>query len=297
LDFKILINLIRVRQWYKNVIIFLPLVFSFDFFVLEKLGIIVLGFVALSLVSSSMYIRNDIKDLKSDKMHPTKKFRPLAAGIFSIKQTWIFSILLFISGLLIGFFLEPLFSILLILLFFNTEVYSRWTKKILFLDVFAIGINFIIRAVSGIILLNVSLSPWIILGVFFVALFLAFVKRKSEMITLEDNAKEHRGILDEYTVFSLNASLLIAAVMVIITYSIYAINGPTGDWRLVLTVPFILFVILRQIYISNINNEKLKSFEVLKDRPSLFAIIAYSLFTLFLLYYVPSEIFLLGYKI
>ena len=279
-----------MRQWYKNILIFLPLVFTLNFFQPDKFLIIITGFISLSLVSSSLYVRNDIKDIELDKTHPLKKNRALPSSTITIKQAWtIFAIFLGV-GFGIGFSLDYMFVILLVLLFVNTEIYSRWTKNIIFLDAIAIGINFIIRAGSGIVLLDVPLSPWLILGVFFVALFLVFTKRKAELVTLE-NAHEHRTTLKDYNEFSLNTTLGISAVIIIITYSLYAMNGPNDDWRLIITVPFILFIIFRQIYLSSINDEIVQTNEIFKDKQSLYATIAFTILTIFLLYMGPSELF------
>ena len=292
---KNIVEFIRIKQWYKNIVIFIPIVFSFDFFVVEKFLLTLVGFISLSLVSSAGYVRNDIKDLEQDKIHPLKKLRMLSSGLIDKKQAWvIFSFLIF-TGFGVGVFLDFSFVIILILLFINTEIYSRWTKKIIFIDAFAIGINFILRALSGIILLKTSLSPWIILGVFFVALFLAFFKRKSELILLDDNAQNHRATLKNYTDFSLNTSLIVAGIMIITTYSLYAINGPNNDWRLIITVPFILFVILRQIHISSINDKTVKINEIIKDKQSLFALIIFGILTFVLIYFGPSELFSNGF--
>ncbi len=291
IEIKILIDLVRIRQWYKNIIIFLPLVFSFGFFSTDKFSLIFTGFLALCLVSSAMYVRNDIKDVESDRSHPFKKIRAIPSGKISTKQAWSIFLVLLFFGFVIAHTLNFWFLIMIVLLFVNTEIYSRWTKKIIFLDSFAIGINFIIRAISGIVLLNVPLSPWIIIGVFFVALFLAFIKRKAELVTLGNNAHKHRESLKEYSEFTLNTSLVISAVMIIMTYSLYAINGPNGDWRLVITVPFIMFIILRQIHLSSINSMIVQTNEFLKDKQSLIAILFYAIFTIILLYLGPSNIF------
>lgn len=288
---KKILDFIRIKQWYKNIIIFIPLVFSFDFFVLEKFLLTAIGFIAISFVSSACYVRNDIKDLEQDKLHPLKKSRALPSGLLEKKQAWIIFISLIVVGFGIGVLLDFTFSILLLILFMNTEIYSRWTKKIIYVDVFVIGINFILRALSGIILLQTSLSPWIILGIFFVALFLAFLKRKSELISLADNAGKHRESLKKYSESSLNIATLISGIMIIATYSLYAFNGPNNDWRLIITVPFIIFVILRQIRLSNTKNESKKSNEIIKDKQSLFALVIYGIITFVLIYLGPIEFF------
>jgi 4-hydroxybenzoate polyprenyltransferase len=288
---KNVLNFIRVKQWYKNIVIFIPLVFSFEFFVLDKLFIIIIGFIAISFVSSACYVRNDIKDFEQDKFHPSKKFRALASGLLEKKQAWIIFISLIVFGFGIGFILDHIFLLLILILFLNTEIYSRWTKKIIFIDSFSIGINFILRALAGIAILETSLSPWIILGVFFVALFLAFLKRKSELVLLANNAAKHRESLKEYSEYLLNKLVLISGIMIIITYSLYTINGPNGDWRLIITIPFIIFVILRQIHISNIKTKIKISNEIIKDKQSLLVLIIYGIITFVLIYLGPSELF------
>lgn len=289
-EVKIIIDFIRIRQWYKNIIIFLPLVFTFSFFSPEKFLLILIGFFALSIISSAMYVRNDIKDMKQDKFHYLKKSRALPSGLINIKQSWIIFSIFFVIGCTISYVLNFWFFVIILLMFVNTEIYSKYTKKIIFLDAFSIGINFIIRAVSGIILLNAALSPWIILGVFFIALFLAFIKRKAEMVTMKD-AQMHREALKDYSKFSINFALGMSAVMVIVTYSLYTMNGPNQDWRLIITIPFVIFVILRQIHLSDINDKIAHTNEVLKDKQSFFAILFYVVITIGLIYLGPSVIF------
>ena len=168
---KLVWSFLRIKQWYKNVVIFLGVVFGMVLLSPENILVSVLGFFALCLITSSGYIRNDILDVKYDKIHPEKKKRPLASNKITLKQANIIFLIVFSVAVIFSFSLDWFFGVLMIILFVNTEIYSRFTKKIIFLDVFAIGINFVIRAISGIILINTPISPWIILGVFFVALF------------------------------------------------------------------------------------------------------------------------------
>jgi len=241
---KTIISFLRVQQWYKNVIIFLPIVFSLTFFTGENFVLSILGFIALCLVSSFGYVKNDLMDIESDKLHPTKKNRPIAAGIISKHQALVSLVILVASGLGLAFLLDWKFGIMTILLIINTEIYSRWLKKILFLDILSISGNFIIRALSGVILIQTPFSPWLILGIFFMALFLAVLKRGSELEVLKDSAQKHREVFKHYTVSTLNSLIMISATMVIITYSLYAMNSVTGDWRLVITVPIIVYAVL-----------------------------------------------------
>jgi 4-hydroxybenzoate polyprenyltransferase len=291
LNIKELLYFIRVRQWYKNVIVFLPLIFSFQFFQIEKFIITLTGFIILSIISSGMYVRNDIKDLESDKCHPLKKTRALSAGIISSKTAWMIFVILIAIGLGFGLVLNYYFGVLLILMMINIEMYSRWTKYVVFLDAFSIGGNFIIRAISGVVLISSSMSPWLIMGVFFVALFLAFIKRKAELESLKDIVPQYIKNLKDYSSFSLNTTLTISAVMIIVTYSLYAIHGPNNDWRLVITIPIIIFLVFRQLHLSSIKDKIAQTNEILKDEQSRYALILLAISILLLIYYSPNEWF------
>ena len=289
---KAIKKLIRIHQWYKNTIIFLAIIFAPEFISYENISLLILGFIALCLISSANYIRNDLVDKESDRLHPEKKNRPIAAGLISVRDANVLWIVFATAGFLIAFFLDITFGILGIMLFVITEIYSRWLKNIVLVDVFTIGVNFIIRAVSGIILIDSFISPWIIMGVFFVALFLAFMKRKSEIESLDDVRELHRKALKQYNSASLNSMVLISAMLVIITYSFYSLTGPHNDWRLVLTVPFVVFVILRQIHLSSINDRLVQmNTNMLKDKHTIVTMIIYFIITILLIYYIPADYF------
>ena len=279
-----IISLLRVQQWYKNIIIFFGIVFALELISPANIFVSVLGFIALCLITSAGYIRNDILDLQQDKIHPEKCKRPLPSGQITLKKANTVFLIIIGIGLLLSFSLDLLFGVFMIALIINTEIYSRITKNIVFLDVFAIGINFVIRAVCGIVLINTPISPWIVFGVFCVALFLGFMKRKSEITTLKNSASSHRKVLSRYTKFSLNISVFISAMMILAIFTIYSVIGPFDDGRLILTVPFIALIILRQLYLSKINHTLIQKNEFYKDKLTAIAIISYSIFTLILLY-------------
>ena len=219
-ELKTLLKLIRIKQWYKNIVIFLPLVFTFQFLILEAFYLTILGFISLGLVVSGIYILNDIQDIKIDKLHPRKKKRPIAAGLVTIKQSKILFIIFLAAGFSLSSFLSLQFSFILFLILINNLIYFKWTKNIVFLDIISISMNFVIRVISGIILLDVLLSPWLIGGVFLVALFLGFMKRKNELQTLKEKAETHRKTLAYYSVSSLNRILItIYSNIIIFEYS------------------------------------------------------------------------------
>ena len=285
IEISILFKIIRIKQWYKNIVIFLPLVFSLSLLNLDSIYLTIVGFIALSLASSALYIRNDILDIEFDKQHPIKKFRPLASGQISKKNAYIIFVLLLSSSLIIAAILNWQLVIVLIFLFVNTTVYSQWLKNFAYVDLLSISLNFVIRVLAGMLLLQVGISPWLVFGVFLVAFFLGLMKRKSEIIILKDAAALHRKSLSKYSIKKLNYSLLILSVLVIVTYSLYSItNDPTNDNRLIFTIPIVAIIILRQYYLSERSISLNKFSEVINDKISLLAIIVYIITTILLLY-------------
>jgi len=285
IEISILFKIIRIKQWYKNIVIFLPLVFSLSLLNLDSLYLTIAGFVALGLASSALYIRNDVHDIEFDKQHPIKKFRPLASGQISKKNAHIIFILLLSSSLIIAAILNWKLVIVLIFLFVNTTVYSQWLKNFAYVDLLSISLNFVIRVLAGMLLLQVGISPWLIFGVFLVAFFLGLMKRKSEIIILKDTAALHRKSLSKYSIKKLNYSLLIVSVLVIVTYSLYSItNDPTNDNRLIFTIPIVAIIIFRQYYLSEKSVSVKKFNEVINDKITLLAIIMYIITTILLLY-------------
>ena len=279
------LKLVRIKQWYKNLVVFLPLVFTLSLLNLDSLFLTIVGFIALGLASSALYIRNDILDIDFDKQHPVKKLRPLASGKISKKNAYIIFVLLLSSSLIIAAIVNWQLVIVLIFLIVNTTVYSQWLKKFAFVDLLSVSINFIIRVFFGMILLDVPISPWLIFGVFLVAFFLGLMKRKSEIIILKDTAALHRKSLSKYSIKKLNYSLLILSVLVIVTYSLYSItNDPTNDNRLIFTIPIVAIIIFRQYYLSEKSVSVKKFNEVINDKITLLAIIMYIITTILLLY-------------
>ena len=279
------LKLVRIKQWYKNLVVFLPLVFTLSLLNLDSLFLTIVGFIALGLASSALYIRNDILDIDFDKQHPVKKLRPLASGKISKKNAYIIFVLLLSSSLIIAAIVNWQLVIVLIFLIVNTTVYSQWLKKFAFVDLLSVSINFIIRVFFGMILLDVPISPWLIFGVFLVAFFLGLMKRKSEIIILKETAILHRKSFSRYSIRNLNYSLIIISILVILTYSVYSItNDPTNDNRLIYTIPIVAIIIFRQYYLSEKNISAKKFSEVINDNVTILLVILYIISTISLLY-------------
>src|SRR3989338_1399472 len=192
------IRLLRIQQWYKNLLIYLPLIFGGQLFNIDSLLNITLGFVSLCFISSANYIINDIVDLKNDKLHPEKSKRPLASGKIAIKEAIFFALLSLVFSLAIALNLPFYFLLSVITIFMLTQIYSLYLKNIIFVDIILIGINFVIRTISGFFIIDVPFSPWLIICPFFLSLFLSIGKRESESRFIKRDYNQS-GVLRHYT--------------------------------------------------------------------------------------------------
>lgn len=237
-----LLRLLRPQQWYKNLLIFLAIIFSNNLFNSNLLKLTLIGFVALCSVSSANYIINDIKDIKRDRLNPEKKNRPLASNKISKFEAILTAIIL----LALSIYLAKNFNFLLIIgiLFVLTQFYTFGLQNIIFLDVILISINFLLRAISGALIINVEISPWLVLGVFFFAFFLAVGKRYSEFLFLKN---KYRKVLKEYDKKTLNSLLIISTTLLLICFSLFTFLSEHNN--LVWTTPLFLFLVLRYYYL------------------------------------------------
>ena len=238
-------KLLRPQQWYKNLVIFAALFFTGEFFYLGELRLTLLGFISLCLISSTNYIINDIIDCKEDKRHPEKKKRPIASGEIKIWLAIIIAIFTFSIALINAFFLTEGFFYVIILLFALTQAYSIFLRNEPFLDVILIGVNFVLRAVSGTFIINTEISPWLIICAFFFALFLGFGKRKADLQILGAKAKEHKKVYKTYTNELLNSIINSLIAIIITTYSLYTFFKEGHE--LIFTLPVVVYALLRYL--------------------------------------------------
>src|SRR3989338_6777669 len=165
-----LFQLLRVQQWYKNIILFIPLVFSLNLFHTELLLKYVIGFFSLAFVSYSYYIINDIIDRNRDKLHPEKKHRPIAAGKVSVGLASLISFLCLALAVYLATFFNRPFLYTVLFMFVYILAYSLFLKHEAFVDILVVAFNFVIRTIAGIFILEVNfISPWIISCTFFLA--------------------------------------------------------------------------------------------------------------------------------
>jgi len=240
-------ELIRVKQWYKNVVVFIPLVFAGKFLDLKALILTLIGFFALCLVSSSNYIINDLKDIEKDRRHPEKKFRPIASGKVKKWEAIIICSALLAASIFISVKLSISFFLCVVAIFVLTQGYTFYLRNEQFLDIIMIAINFVIRAVSGAFIINVRISPWLILCTFFLSLFLSAGKREADIRLLKDKAVFHKRVLKDYNIQITNALMIISTSALILSYALYSFLSIYP--MLIYTIPFALYAIFRYLYL------------------------------------------------
>ena len=192
---NILISM-RPYQWAKNVLVFAALFFSLSFLDTRAIKLSIGAFIAFCLVSSSVYLLNDIRDRHSDKLHPVKKDRPIASGALAPGNALVAFFILLTAGLGLSYFINFSFLILLGFYVLMNLAYSMGLKKVVLLDVMIIAIGFLLRAVAGAFAIGVEVSPWLFICTLMLALLLVFGKRRHELAMLESEAGNHRKSLE-----------------------------------------------------------------------------------------------------
>ena len=282
------IHQMRPRQYAKNAFIFAPLIFDRQLFVPRSLWLTFLGFITLCILSSAVYVLNDIVDVDSDRKHPQKKYRPIASGKISIRNAKIFCVILFLIALTIAYFLNKKFLLLCFLIALINIAYSFRLKHIPLIDIITIGILFIIRVYSGAVLIRVKVfSPWLYIVTFMLALYLGFGKRRAELASMKDEATDVRPVLDGYTIPFLDQLISIISAVIIMSYALYTFSGPTvpANNRMLLTIPFVVYGIFRYLYLVQVKHQGGAPEEVLlSDRWLQGTILCYALSVVYALY-------------
>ena len=248
-----LLKAMRPHQWTKNLLLFAGVLFSKHLFDLEKLFIASGAFVVFCLVAGGIYIFNDLIDLEQDRRHPLKRGRPLASGLLKPSVALVGSGLALAIGLLGAFRLSFSFGGMVGIYLAQNLLYTKFLKNIVIIDVMMIGFGFVLRAVSGAVVVDVEVSSWLILCTFLLSLFLGFSKRRQELVKLGEGGKEHRPILAEYSPHFLDVMISIVTGATIMSYALYTMSEQTiqkfQTSRLILTIPFIIYGIFRYLYL------------------------------------------------
>lgn len=249
---KGLIILARPHQWIKNIFLFAPLFFTFDFS-LDKFITVCIGFIFFSLVASMIYILNDYHDITEDRAHPFKKHRPLASGVIPKKVAIIFIGILLIISFPGAFLLSPTFSYLLLVYIGINIAYTFKLKHISILDITIISIGFILRIYAGAVLIKDTPSMWIVLVTFLLALFLALAKRRDDCLLALEGKKTRKNI-DGYNLEMINAAMTLMASVTVVSYIMYTVSQEVisrlGTHNLFITSLFVVVGILRYMQLT-----------------------------------------------
>ena len=211
----------RPQEWVKNLLVFSGVIFSRSLFDLHDLWTGTLGFLVFCAASSGIYLFNDLCDIRSDRSHPIKCTRPLAAGELNVNAARFAMVTLFAAAALGSLALSPRFALIIVLYLAMCVAYSLQLKNVVILDVILIASGFVLRAISGAVLIDVSISEWLIICTSMVALLVGFGKRRHELTLLRSAASTHRKNLSEYSLRFLDSIMAICAGAALITYALY----------------------------------------------------------------------------
>ncbi len=299
MPFRDYIRLMRSHQWYKNFLIYLPVVFgrveNFDAwvnFVFTSLPVLTLGFLVLCAVSSAGYIINDIADEEKDAAHPEKRERPIPSGRVSRRSAKGLAIGLMAAGLVVAYIQQTGFLLMVIFYIITSQLYNYGLRNIAIIDVCTIAVGFVIRSIAGTFLIGVPFTSWLVIGVFFVALVLGFGKRKNELQLLGENAALHKPVFKEYNHEMLNQGISISATWVVLFYALYCYENyrTTLDTQpVMMTVPIVAGIVLRYLYLVFSGNEVgRKPHLALKDRGILVGAILFAFTLVLTLFFYPQ---------
>lgn len=249
---QILISM-RPNQWVKNLLLFAGVIFSQNLLNSFMLIKTFYAFFLFCLLCSSVYIINDVIDLRYDRAHPLKSRRPIASGKLKIFSALLFSGALALLSFLFSYYLSGNFFLVCLIYFALNIVYSKYLKHIVILDVMCISAGFVLRAVAGAVVIDVIISPWLVVCTTLLALFLGFGKRRYELILLEDKANTHRKILTEYSPYFLDQLISVVTASTVVAYAFYTLSPEVKEKlnveHLELTIPFVLYGIFRYLYL------------------------------------------------
>lgn len=247
----------RPRQWTKNLVLFAGIVFSLHLFERELLARSFWGFAIFCALSGSVYVLNDVLDRARDAGHPGKRKRPIPAGLLPPRDALAVAIAIAALAIVCAWFLGPEFFVVAGIFIVLNVAYSAVLRQVVILDVIAISFSFLLRAWGGVAVLrpvipDIAISPWLLICTLFLSLFLGFCKRRNEIELVED-AGTHRRSLADYSVRLLDQLVGLSATTALVSYSIYTVWPSTvekfGTSDLVYTIPFVVFGIMRYLYI------------------------------------------------
>jgi len=279
---KELITTMRPKQWYKNLVIFVGIIFSLNLLNFQMWLDVISAFAIFCMLSGSEYIINDIIDVEKDRKHPKKCKRPIASGRLKVSHALLFAIILIIVAGGGAYLINTQFLVVSITYFLLILSYSLFLKHLIIVDILVISIGFVIRAIAGCLAINVFISPWLVICAFLLALFLALGKRRHELILLAENAKEHRRILEGYSVEMLDQMISITTGALIISYSLYTFL--TDDICMMFTIPLVIYGLFRYLFLAHSKNIGEEPEMLFKDKGMVICMVLWVVLVVLILY-------------
>lgn len=241
---------LRPAQWIKNGLVFAGLVFGGKLLEPDAVAHAVAAAIWFSLLSSGFYLINDVRDRHADRLHPVKRLRPVAAGDLAPSSALAFGVVLVVGAIAGAASLGGAFLLVVLSYAALMSAYNLGLKQIVILDVFAIAIGFVLRAVGGAVAVDVSISPWFLVCTMLLALLLGFGKRRHELMSL-DLAGRHRSNLETYTVQMLDQAVAVSATGTLLAYAVYTFDSESVafDHRMMVTIPIVAYGIFRYLFL------------------------------------------------
>jgi 4-hydroxybenzoate polyprenyltransferase len=280
---------LRPTQWPKNVFVLAPLVFGGLLLNAQVATRAVLALVAFCCASSAIYLINDIRDREEDRRHPLKRLRPIAAGTLGVPAAIVAALVLAGAATGIAVVLGRPFGMILAAYLILNLLYTFWFKHMVILDVMWIAISFVLRVEAGSKATGIGVSSWLFLCTTFLALFLAFSKRRHEITLLADRAAGQRPVLDHYSPAFLDQMINVVTASAVVSYALYAVAPETVQkyhtQDLVYTIPLVLYGIFRYLYLMYQRpGERNPTEAILRDAPFLINILLWGLAVVWIVY-------------
>lgn len=281
------IRALRPVQWTKNALLLAGVVFARKLLDPEPLSLAILAVISFCALSSAIYVIDDLHDAPFDRLHPSKRDRPIAAGQITTNGAWVLALALAVLGLAIAagvgvWFLLTAFAYLVLMF-----GYVYLLRAVVILDVFAIAAGFVVRAVAGAVAVQVPISPWLLCCTGLLALFLGFCKRRNELATMDGRAGAVRGVLNDYSLPLLDQLITICAAATLIAYAFYTFDARSvpRNGVMMLTLPFVGFALFRYLFLVYRRREGgSPEWTLLRDRPLLVTIACWAAVALVAMY-------------
>jgi 4-hydroxybenzoate polyprenyltransferase len=284
-----LVRSLRPTQWAKNLFVLAPLVFGRQLGDPAAVERGLLALLAFCCASSAVYLVNDVRDREADRNHPLKRLRPIAAGTLGIPTAVAATLVLAAAAIGIALYLGASFTLVLGGYLLLNALYTAWLKHLVILDVMAIGLGFVLRVLAGAEATQVEVSRWLFLCTIFLALFLAFSKRRHEITLLAGSASGQRRVLDHYSPAFLDQMINVVTASAVVAYALYSVAPETVEkyhtQHLVYTIPLVLYGIFRYLYLLYQRpGERNPTEAILRDPPFLINMLLWSLAVVWIVY-------------